>query len=152
MGPEHGHHHDEKLSIHHYDVIIDAMRSQIISLAIVYSVVYSDADQRKHQSSASLAFVRGIHRGPVNSPHTGPVTRKCFHFMTSCWFIHLISIHSPPDLSDTTGLRFTITCQRKMKSRCLDPYRLFLRSLWRWLECEWGKFMDVLAYLLNPRV
>ena len=33
-------------------------------------------DQRKHQSSASLAFVRGIHRWPVNSPHKWPVTRK----------------------------------------------------------------------------
>ena len=54
--------------------------SQIISLAIDYSVVYSDADQRKHQSSASLAFVRGIHRGPVNSPHKRPVTRKMFPF------------------------------------------------------------------------
>ena len=54
--------------------------SQITSLTIVYSTVYSDADQRKHQSSASLAFVRGIHRGPVNSPHKGPVTRKMFPF------------------------------------------------------------------------
>ena len=54
------------------------MASQITSLTVVYSNVYSDADQRKHQSSASLAFVRGIHRGPVNSPHKGPVTRKMF--------------------------------------------------------------------------
>ena len=36
------------------------MASQITSLTIVYSTVYSDADQRKHQSSASLAFVWGI--------------------------------------------------------------------------------------------
>ena len=50
--------------------------SQITSLMIVYSTVYPDADQRKHQSSASLAFVRGIHRGPVNFPHKGPITRK----------------------------------------------------------------------------
>ena len=48
--------------------------------AIVYFNVYSDADQRKHQSSASLAFVRGIHRGSVNSPHKWPVTRKMFPF------------------------------------------------------------------------
>ena len=41
------------------------------------------ADRRKHQCSASLAFVRGIHRGAVNSPHKWPVTRKCFHLMTS---------------------------------------------------------------------
>ena len=57
-----------------------AIASQITSLTIVYSAVYSDADQRKHQSSASLAFVRGIHRGPVNSPHKWPVTRKMFPF------------------------------------------------------------------------
>ena len=57
-----------------------SIASQITSLTIVYSVVYSGADQRKHHSSASLAFVRGIHRGPVNSPHKGPVTRKMFPF------------------------------------------------------------------------
>ena len=56
------------------------MASQITSLTIVYSTVYSGADERKHQSSASLAFVRGIHRWPVNSPHKGPVTRKMFPF------------------------------------------------------------------------
>ena len=54
--------------------------SQITSFTIVYSIVYSDADHRKHQSSASLAFVCGIHRGPVNSPHKWPVTRKMFPF------------------------------------------------------------------------
>ena len=45
------------------------MASQISSLISVYSTIYSGADQRKHQSSASLAFVRGIHRWPVNSPY-----------------------------------------------------------------------------------
>ena len=68
-------------SVTHYgDVIMDEIASQITSLTIVYSTVYSDEDQRKHQSSASLAFVRGIHRGPVNSPHKWPVTRKMFPF------------------------------------------------------------------------
>ena len=52
---------------HYSDVRMGTIASQITSLTIVYSIVYSDADQRKHQSSASLAFVRGIHRGPVNS-------------------------------------------------------------------------------------
>ena len=56
------------------------MASQIANLTIVYSIVYSDADQRKHQSSASLAIVRGIHRRAVNSPHKWPVTRKMFPF------------------------------------------------------------------------
>ena len=54
--------------------------SQITSLTIVYTTVYSDADQRKHLSSASLAFVWGINRGPVNSPHKWPVTQKIFAF------------------------------------------------------------------------
>ena len=59
---------------------MDAMASQITSLTIVYSTVYSDADQRKNQSTASLVFVPGIHRGPVNSPHKWPVTWKMFPF------------------------------------------------------------------------
>ena len=70
-----------RFHIHHYgDVIMGAIASQITSLTVVYSTVYSDADQTKHQSSASLAFVRGNHRGPVNSPHKWPVTRKMFPF------------------------------------------------------------------------
>ena len=65
---------------YHYDVIMSAMTSQITNLTIVYSSVYSGAHQRQHQSYASLAFVWGIHRWPVNSPHKGPVTRKMFPF------------------------------------------------------------------------
>ena len=57
-----------------------AIASQITSLTIVYSTVYSGADQIKHQSSTSLAFVWGLHRGPGNSPHQWPVTRKMFPF------------------------------------------------------------------------
>ena len=47
---------------------------------IVYWTVCSGVVQRKHQSFTSLAVVRGIHRSPVNSPHTGPVTRQMFSF------------------------------------------------------------------------
>ena len=72
--------------LHYSDVIMSTTASQITNLTIVYSIVYSGADEGKHQSSASLAFVRGIHRWPVNSPHKWPVTRKMFHLMTSsCW-------------------------------------------------------------------
>ena len=71
-------------SYHYGDDIMGKMASQITSLTIVYSAVYSGADQRKHQSSSSLAFVRRIHRGPVNSPHKWPVTRKMF----SIWWRH----------------------------------------------------------------
>ena len=66
--------------IHYNDVIMGAIASQTTSLTIVYSTVYSDTDKRKHQSSAPLAFVRGIHRGPVNSPHKWQVTQKMFPF------------------------------------------------------------------------
>ena len=55
-----------------------AMASQFTSLTIVYSTSYSGTDQRKHQSYASLAIVRGIHRWPVNSPQKGPVAREMF--------------------------------------------------------------------------
>ena len=84
--------------LNHNDVIMGAMASQIDCLlkSIVYSSVYSSADQRKHQSSASLALVRGIHLSPINSPHKGPVTRKMFPLddvimgsrLTS-WFLHI---------------------------------------------------------------
>ena len=72
---------DETFWGNHYGyVMMGAIASQITSLAIIYSAFHLGADQRKHQSSASLAFVRGIHRGPVNSPHKWPVTRKMFRF------------------------------------------------------------------------
>ena len=61
-------------------IIISAMASQITGVSIVYSTIKCGTDQRQHQSSASLAFVRGIHRRPVNSPHKRPVTRKLFSF------------------------------------------------------------------------
>ena len=69
---------------HYNDAIMGAMASQITNLMIVYSAACSGEDQRKHQRSASLAFVQGIHRWPVNSPHKWPVTRKMF----SIWWRH----------------------------------------------------------------
>ena len=65
---------------HYSDVRMGTIASQITSLTIVYSTVYSDADQRKHQSFASLAFVRGIHWRLVNSLHKWPVMWKMFPF------------------------------------------------------------------------
>ena len=66
--------------MYYSDVIMGTMASQITSISIVYSNVSSGADQIKHQSSASLALVRGIHRSPVNSPYKWPVTRKMFPY------------------------------------------------------------------------
>ena len=70
---------------HYNDVIMSTISSQITSLTIVYSTIYSGADQRKHQSSASLAFVQGIHREPVYPRTYGQWRGKCFHLMTSSW-------------------------------------------------------------------
>ena len=84
-------HPNNPLNEHHYcDVVMGVIASQITSLAIVYSTVYSDSiGQRKHQSSASLAFVRGIHRWPVNSPHKWPVTRKMLPFDDVIMFLQI---------------------------------------------------------------
>ena len=74
---------------------MSAMASQITRLTIVYSTVYPGADQSKNQSSMSLAFVRGIHQWPVNSPHKGPVTRNLFPFddvIMSILYFHLLHI------------------------------------------------------------
>ena len=68
------------VSWHYCDVILGAVASPVTSLTTVYSSVHSGVDQRKHQSSAPLAFVWGIHRWLVNCPHKCPVTRKMFPF------------------------------------------------------------------------
>ena len=65
---------------HYSDVKLGAIASQITSLRIVYSTVYLGTDQRTYQSTASLTFVRGIHRWPVNIPRKWPVTQKMLPF------------------------------------------------------------------------
>ena len=84
--------------LHYCDIIMGAMASQVTSLMIVYSAVYLGADQRKHQSSASLAFVRGIPWWPVNSLHKWPVMRKMFpleNLILSVTFLSYLLIKSP---------------------------------------------------------
>ena len=90
------------MSLHCYDVIIGTIASKNTSLTIVYSAVYSGANQRKYQRSASLAFVWGIHRWPVNSPHKWPVTRKLFplimnkdRFVSTNFYLYLCDISTP---------------------------------------------------------
>ena len=94
-----------ELSNHYIDVMMTTMASQITSLTVVYSTVYSDADHRKHQSSASLAFVRGIHRDRWIPRRKGQLHGKCFHLMTSSCitiragtFLHMGSIRWYPTL------------------------------------------------------
>ena len=81
-------------SIHYNDVIMSAMTHQITGVCIACSNICSGADQRKHRISASLAFVRGIHRWPVDSPHKGPVTGKMFPFddVIMCHFKQMYNV------------------------------------------------------------
>ena len=69
-----------KSTLHCSDVTISAMASQITNIWAVCSVVCPGAHQREYQSSASLTFVRGIHRRPVDYPHKRPVTWKMSPF------------------------------------------------------------------------
>ena len=80
---------------HYNDVMMGVVASQITSLTIVYSIVYSGADRRKHQSSATLAFVRRIHRSPVNSLHKWPVTWKMSPFddVIMCSLVYSSFLH-----------------------------------------------------------
>ena len=78
-----------EIKYHYSDVRMGAIASQITSLTFVYLTVYSDADQRKNQSSESLAFVREIHRGAVNSLHKRPVTRNMFPFDDVIMWLHI---------------------------------------------------------------
>ena len=84
---------------------------QITSLAIVYSAIYSGADQSKNQSSASLAFVWGIQRGPVNSPHKWPVTRKMFPFDDVIMYAYQVL--------------FTVQQMENMSNRIMFPQKTF---------------------------
>ena len=93
--------------IHYNDVIMSVMTSQITGVFIVCSIVGSGAGQRKHQSSVSLAFVMGIHRSPVNTPHKRPVPRKMFPFddviMSLHSFLSGVIIHLPHDFNNGLG-------------------------------------------------
>ena len=92
---------------------------------IVYSTVYSGADQRKHQSSASLAFVREIHRWLVNSPHKGPVTWKMFSFddvIMTC-----LPHHCPACRTTLVATRFRVAviCPIIQVPHCIFSFILF---------------------------
>ena len=73
----------ESFVLHYIDVIMTTTASQITSLTVAYSTVYSDTDHRKHKSSASLAFVWGIHRDRWLPRTKEQLRGKCFHLMTS---------------------------------------------------------------------
>ena len=118
------------------------MASQITTLTIVYSTVYSGADQRKHQSYASLVFMQGIHRWPVNSPHKGPVTRKMIPFDDVIMFRYVI-------------VPWHYTCAwcyiPSLGSKCFHCLRPILH--WKFInnrrEIDWIRHLNELIELVN---
>ena len=135
------------LVLHYIDVIMTTMASQITSLTVVYSTVYSDADQRKHQSSASLAFVWGIHRDRWIPRTKGQLRGKCFHLMTSsCKQTYI----KPTDKDGSKCHHFckrqfyTILCISQLLYfyqkywNVLPRVQLLVSQLWRhWLNQRW---------------
>ena len=95
---------------HYIDVVMTTMASQITSLTVVYSTVYSAADQRKHQSSASLAFVWGIHRDRWIPRTKGQLRGKCFHLVTSSWMVLKRVPDTLPDASIYMADEDSSTC------------------------------------------
>ena len=109
-------------SNHYSDVIMSAMASQITSLTIVYSTLYLGADQRNHQSSASLAFVRG------NSPVTGkfPPQKASNTENVSIWWHHHGHPGGPTDFTwNKANLRDLITATGQAISLKLDSNHWF---------------------------
>ena len=146
--------------LHYNDVIMTAIASQITSLTIVYSIVYSDANQRKHQSSASLAFVRGIHQGPVNSPHKWPAMRKMIwlrhheewhlviYQMTTKTTHHHRSMKSPPNGYMTKKYCYNHCCVKAPKWRNND---VIIVSYVHWDYVVLCVILTVLAVLVGKR-
>ena len=123
---------------HYNGVIMSVMASQTTGVSIVYSAVVSSADQRKHQRSASLAFMRGFHRWPVNSPHKRPETRKMFPFDDVIMFNTL----RPNDLMIPLNINQT-RCRPLM--RCLFYDQKHPRCGYHWFsshltETRWPTF------------
>ena len=97
--------------------------SQITSLTIVCSTVYSDADQRKHRSSASLAFVWGIHRDRWIPRTKVQLRGKCFHFMTSSWFCYISSAAAGICLTRETWIEFLLTFSEALSCCVVRTYK-----------------------------
>ena len=112
---------------------MSTMASQVTNLTIVYSTVYSGANQRKHQSSASLAFVREIHRGPVTSPHKCQQRGKCFYWMTSScflWFVYVRFYPFPPGWLHCVPRYFYRFVLKDLNSFRENSLFIYVKSVW----------------------
>ena len=131
--------------------------SKITSLTIVYSTVYSFADQRKHQSSASLTFVRGIHRWPVNSPHKRSVTRKMFPFDDVTMApIHVYTIWTYRCWTSIDPYFQDMSCSHVFRSLNQLLFMVLLRAEYHWRIWEshqtvWNiKWNNYYSYYTHP--
>ena len=106
---------------------MSAMASQITGVSIVYSTVCSGAVQRKHQSSAALAFVKGIHRWPVDSPRKGPVTGKMFPFDDVIMVSEIHGMRSPLEATAAATALQTSTAGAAMFTMVV---RVMTRRAW----------------------
>ena len=133
-------------NLHYIDVIMTTMASQITSLMVVYSIVYSGADQRKHQSSASLAFVRGIHRDRWIPRTKGRLRGKCFHLMTSSWTFQLVGPHCGVSELSQHWISLGLVAKLGLKSTLKSSIKHHLRSQFDdiliWVQFS-GKKKDV---------
>ena len=132
---------------------MSALASQITAVSIVYSNVCSGEDQRKHQSPSPLAFVMGIHRWPVDSPHNGPVTRKLSPFDD----VIMIKRYRSEKMNASITMKFS--CWRHPElSRWTFVHWLYLAvhynlcdaittvKLLCWLPMAWRPFGEYLTY------
>ena len=136
---------------HYSDVKMSAMASQITSVSIVYSTICSGAEQGKHQSSESLAFVRGIHRA-FPAQHKGPVTRKIFPFDDVIMKLHIIvALFSDQWISEQSDsvlwkvflchyfiMRyFRLTCIRMIPKTCSNSSSCIHRNIMQIIPTIW---------------
>ena len=137
---------------------MSAMTSQVTTLTIVYSNVYSGADQRKHQSPASLAFVRGIQRCQVNFPNKGSVTRIMSPFDDVIMRICFVFYHDR--CAVCYGLLYCITTvpeSMRVVSRLQETRSVFIFQVIFANPIEWEKHLnpkmhdDVMKWKHFPR-
>ena len=107
--------------VHYNDVIISVISTQITGVSIVCSTVCSGTDQRKHQSCASLTFMRVIHRWLMDSPHKGPVTRKMFPFDD-------VTLSTRPWYNRFTAYHRLVRCRVDCFTRWTCVFRYYMQS------------------------
>ena len=142
-------HHDTGILLSHYsDMIMSAMASWITGVSIIYLTVCSGADQRKYQNFASLAFARGNHRSPANSPHKGPVTRKMFPFVDVIMSLSITAVddwfnnyHAVTYLAISSWLiiRSLWSCSPKFCPLSIPHiYYMSIIRIYEWIIANWS--------------